>query len=78
MTNSRSKVVEIIAKELEVEQEAISEDRTLEDLGVTSPNLLEIAMAIEEEFAIKISDKTLGGFRDVGDIITYVKDRESA
>ena len=78
MSNSRSKIVEIIAGELEVEQTIVSGDRSLEALGITSPNLLEIALAIEDEFGIEVSDKALASFRNVDDIITYVQDREGA
>jgi len=78
MSNSRSKIVEIIAGELEVDQAIVLGDRPLEALGITSPNLLEIALAIEEEFGIEVSDKALASFRNVGDIITYVQDREGA
>ncbi|WP_437904074.1 phosphopantetheine-binding protein [Sorangium sp. So ce327] len=78
MTKSRSKVVEIIARELEVEKEAVSEECFLDTLGVDSPHLLEIALAIEEEFEIEISDTDLIRFHTVSDIITYVNDQEGA
>ncbi|WP_437765798.1 phosphopantetheine-binding protein [Sorangium sp. So ce281] len=75
---NRRKVVEIIAKELEVERKVVSEDCFLDTLGVDSPHLLEIALAIEEEFEIEIPDADLARFRTVRDIVAYVEHQGNA
>ena len=71
--SNRDKTIEIIAKELDVETDVVSEGTTLDELGTTSPQLLEIALGIEEHFKVKVSDDSLAEFRTVGDIIEYVQ-----
>ena len=78
MAVSRNRIFEIIEAELEVDPGTVSLDVDLENLGVTSPDLLEIALAIEEEFGMEIPDKDLSGFQKVDDIVAYVEEREDA
>lgn len=71
------KVVEIVAVELEIEQSEFSEESNLEEIGVDSPSLLEIALAIEEVYQISIEDKALAGFKSVKDIVVYVRSHKN-
>jgi acyl carrier protein len=71
----RDKIIEIIAKECDIDQGAISESATLDELGVDSPHLLEIVLAIEETFGLKIRDGVLTPKHTVGDVIDYVQRR---
>ena len=73
LMNKRDILIEIIAKELDVEQSTVSEGSTLDELGADSPHLLELAVAIEKQFGITIPDADLADFRTVDDIITYVQ-----
>lgn len=75
---SRNKVVEIIANELEVEQINVLDNCTLDALGVSSPDRLEIALILEKEFKIEVGDKELWRFQTVGDVIAYVNDRSAS
>ncbi|SHK00597.1 acyl carrier protein [Hathewaya proteolytica DSM 3090] len=43
------------------------------DLGLSSLDIVEIVMRLEESFNIKISDKQISKFRTVGDIADYMK-----
>ena len=71
----RDKIIEIIAKEADIEQGAISESATLDELGVDSPRLLEIVLAIEEELGLKIRDGVFTHAHTVGAVIAYVQSR---
>ncbi|MEQ1833581.1 MAG: acyl carrier protein, partial [Candidatus Eisenbacteria bacterium] len=53
-----SKVKEIIAKELEVDVKQLQpEAKFIEDLGADSLDIVELVMALEEEFGLDIPDE---------------------
>lgn len=43
------------------------------DLGLDSLDLVDIIMAIEEEFSIEIPEKDIPGLKTVGDTIAYIE-----
>lgn len=54
----RDRVITIVAKQLGVSEEHISPDKLfIDDLGADSLDLVEITMALEEEFEINIPDE---------------------
>lgn len=68
-----SRVKEIIASELGVEQEKVTEDaHFVDDLGADSLDTVELVMAFEEEFDIEIPDEDAEGMQTVGDAVEYL------
>ncbi len=65
------KIKEIIADRLEVEPGLIELESTLEDLNVDSLYLVEIMMAIEEEFDIVFEETD--DLKTVGDLVEYAE-----
>ena len=62
-------VLEILTKELGVEQSQLTTDaRLMEDLGADSLSLVEINMALEDRFNLTIPDERLERVQTVGDI----------
>lgn len=47
-----------------------------EDLGVDSIGLLQLVMAIEDEFEIQVEEQDLEKIRTVADIMEYIKENE--
>ncbi len=71
------KVVEIIADSLDVNASAITADSVItEDLGADSLDVVDICMAFEDEFGIKIPDEAIENIRTVGDIVNYIEDNQ--
>ena len=71
---SEDRVKEIIAKELEVDAKQLSpEAKFIEDLGADSLDIVELVMALEEEFGIDIPDEDADKLRTVGDALNYLK-----
>ena len=64
----RSKLYALIAEKLDVEDEEIRPGRTFEDLGADSVDVVQLMMAIEEEFGITIPDDDLNNLKTVGDL----------
>ena len=78
-TFSEDKVKEIIAKELEVDVKQMTpEAKFIEDLGADSLDIVELVMALEEEFSIEIPDEDADKLKTVGDAMNYLKSHASA
>lgn len=70
------KVKKIISEQLEVDQSIISENSTITgDLGADSLDLVDLAMSIEDEFDIELSDEALDKIKTVGELSAYIEDR---
>lgn len=70
------RIKSIIANQLDVPYETISDDGNLiDDYGADSLDIVETALAIEDEYGITIPDRDVYSFVTVGDIIRYVKER---
>jgi acyl carrier protein len=69
-----SKVKEIIAKELEVDVKQLQpEAKFIEDLGADSLDIVELVMALEEEFGLDIPDEDADKLKTVGDALNYLQ-----
>lgn len=69
------KVKEIIAKQLNLDVDEITESTSFkDDLGADSLDLFELVMAFEEEYDIEIPSEDLEGIATVGDIIKLMRD----
>ena len=70
------KIKKIISEQLEVDQSIISEGSTITgDLGADSLDLVDLAMSIEDEFDIELSDDALEKIKTVSDLVAYIEDR---
>jgi acyl carrier protein len=81
MSNSTevfNKVVDIISQHLEiVNREKISMETTFQqDLNADSLDLVEIIMALEEEFELEIPDEAAEKMSTIGDVIRYVENNK--
>ncbi len=76
---SEDKVKEIIAKELEVDVKQLTpEAKFIEDLGADSLDIVELVMALEEEFGVDIPDEDADKLKTVGDAMKYLQEHASA
>ena len=67
------KVKEIIVEQLGVAENAVTEEASfIDDLGADS--LVELIMALEEEFDIEIPDSDAEKVVTIGDVVDYIKD----
>jgi len=68
------KVRPIIADKLGIEQEQVKmESNFINDLGADSLGLVDITMALEEEFGMEIPDEEASKLTTVGTMIDYIK-----
>jgi acyl carrier protein len=68
------RVKEIIVEQLGVnESEVTPEAKFVDDLGADSLDLVELVMALEEEYNMEISDEDAEKILTVGDAIQYIQ-----
>lgn len=76
---SEDRVKEIVAKELEVDVKQLTpEAKFIEDLGADSLDIVELVMALEEEFGLDIPDEDADKLKTVGDAMNYLKSHANA
>ena len=70
------KVREITSQQLGIHEKDISmESSFVDDLGADSLDLIEIVMALEEEFDIELTDREIEELELVGDLYSKIKER---
>lgn len=70
------RVREIVADQLGITEEDVTPDATLgENLGADSLDLIELFMALEEEFGIEISEQMAEKIETVADLIGFLDNR---
>lgn len=71
------KVKEIIVDKLGVDDGAVNESASfIEDLGADSLDIVDLVMALEEEFGIDIPDEEAQNIKTVGDAVNYIKNHQ--
>ena len=69
------KIKNIIIEQLQVSETAVTEEASfIDDLGADSLDLVELIMALEEEFGIEIPDGDAEKVVTVGDVVSYIKE----
>jgi acyl carrier protein len=66
-------MAEILQEVADVTPEDVTEDKSFtDDLDVDSLSMVEVAMAAEEKFGVKIPDEELPKLKTVGDAVNYI------
>ncbi|MBZ5714372.1 MULTISPECIES: acyl carrier protein [Nannocystis] len=81
MTTSdiEKQVIEIVREQLDVKPEDCTLDKIFtDDLGADSLAIVELVLAFEEHFEIKIPDEEVENIKTVGDAVSYIRARRKA
>ena len=69
------RIKKIIVEQLGTPETSVtSEASFVDDLGADSLDIVELVMAIEEEFSIEIPDADAEKVTTVGDVVDYIKE----
>jgi len=76
MNDIKSRVNRIIANQLEIEEDKLSDEASLfKDLGADSIDTVELVIAFEVEFDIEISEEDTEKLYSLKDIYSYIESK---
>jgi acyl carrier protein len=79
MSDIEGKVKEIIAQQLEVSTEQLTNNASfIDDLKADSLAVVELVLALEQEFGLEIPEEDTERIKTVGDAISYIKENAKA
>lgn len=71
------KIKAIIVDQLGVDEADVKMEASfVDDLGADSLDIVELVMALEEEFSLEIPDEEAEKIRTVGDAVKFIQDRQ--
>jgi len=71
-----SQIIEIICEQLDVEASDVDTSKSfMDDLGADSLAIVELVLALEEKFDVKIPDDEVDGLQTVGNAVSYITQR---
>ncbi|MDR1577711.1 MAG: acyl carrier protein [Deltaproteobacteria bacterium] len=76
MSEILDRVVGVVADQLQVDSSEIQlESNFQDDLGADSLDLVELIMAMEEEFDVKIDDEAAQSIKTVQDAVDFIENK---
>ncbi|MBR3817426.1 MAG: acyl carrier protein [Clostridia bacterium] len=68
------KIREVICRFVDIDPNTLTEDTNIRsELGLNSLELINIAVAIEDEFDVEIPDREVGNIETLGDAIAIIE-----
>ena len=75
MAEVLERITKIVVDRLEVEASEVTLEASFkDDLGADSLDVVEISMAIEQEFNVSVPDEEIVNFKTPRDIVNYLKE----
>ena len=69
------RIRELLAEQLELDANDITMDSNImDDFDADSLDVVDMIMALEDEYSIEVPDEDVENFRTVGDVVRYVED----
>ena len=68
-----AKVKALISEQLDIDEKQITRETTFEDIDADSLDVVELVMALEEEFNLEIADEEGEKIQAVGDVVGYIE-----
>ena len=70
------KLAALLSEQFGVDVDSITMDTSVEDLGADSLDIVEMTMAVEEEFGLEdMDEEDLSGISTVADLVRYLKSK---
>jgi acyl carrier protein len=75
-SDRQARVLSVIANVIEVNPSTIQTDRLLVEYGLDSARVMDLVVALEDEFSVSISDDVARNLRSVDDIVRFIDAQE--
>lgn len=72
-TDTETKVIDIVARELKTDQKTITMQQSFSDLGADSLDMFEIILKLEETFGMEIDDDGADRIKTVQNAVDYAQ-----
>lgn len=76
MDTVSERVSRVMVAKMQVTPDRITESARMDELGVTSIDMVETIMSLEDEFKVEIPDAAAEKFHTVGDVVAFLSTRE--
>ena len=78
MSAAEETVKDIVVKIVHCDREILKPDATFQDMKADSLDMVQVLVALEDEFGIEIPDEDAQKFKNFGDFVKYVEDKVAA
>jgi acyl carrier protein len=75
MSTVYTRTKDLLVEKFGIDDEEVRPDATFEELDLDSLDLVEFALAAEEEFGVRISEEEAEEFETLGDAVSMVESR---
>ncbi|MBP0965791.1 MAG: acyl carrier protein [Oscillospiraceae bacterium] len=71
------KVKDLVVDQLDADADKVTLDANIQDdLGADSLDVVDLVMALEDEFEVEIPDEAVESIKTVGDIVKYIEEHQ--
>ena len=78
MSATEETIKDIVVKIVHCDREILKPDATFQDMKADSLDMVQVLVALEDEFGIEIPDEDAQKFKNFGDFVKYVEDKVAA
>lgn len=78
MSATEETVKDIVVKIVHCDREILKPEATFQDMKADSLDMVQVLVALEDEFGIEIPDEDAQKFKNFGDFVKYVEDKVAA
>ncbi len=69
-----NKIRGIVAEQLGIKPESITTETSFDELDADSLDVVEVIMALEDEFGIEIPDEVAEKMKNIGSVVDYISE----
>jgi acyl carrier protein len=75
---SDEKLFDLIADEALVDRGSLRRDISVQDVGITSLDLISVLFVVEDKYGVQIDENDLKSCKTLGDLVDHLKSRVAA
>lgn len=75
MSSTEETIKDIIVKIVHCDRDILTPESTFQDMKADSLDMVQVLVALEDEFGIEIPDEEAQKFKNFGDFVTFVEAR---